>query len=392
VRIAFLTFAFQHPRMRGSARQYHLMRGLAPRHGITLLALSEVPVPADVREDVAAFAERVEIFETGAGRTAGRRERERAYRAGMARMREALVRLHAERPFDVAVLHGRSLLPVWAGIPDLPLVADICDADWMRIRKHASTAPLRRRPALLAYAAVVRRRERGLAGATPWVSFISARDRDAVVGPASRAVVIPNGVDLEFWRRRSAGPSGVPRLVFSGVMDYRPNEDAAIVLADRVLPLVRERVPEAEAVLVGRDPRRPLLERASRPGITVTGYVEDVRPYLEGASLFVAPMRFASGQQNKVLEAMAMEVAVVTTPVVAAGMEVGGNAAPLVVADGPDAIAGAVVRLLRDDEERRRLAAAGRRFVEQHAVWARSAEALEALCGAAAEERPAPAR
>ncbi|MFN8188187.1 MAG: glycosyltransferase [Gaiellales bacterium] len=383
MRIVFLTFAFQHPDMRGSARAYHLLRGLAPGHEVTLLALSEVPVPTEVREDVASFVEQVEVFETG-GRASGRRARHRAYLDGMARMRETLALAHAKRPFDVAVLHGRSLLPVWKGIGGLPLVADICDADSMRIRKHAATAPLRRRPELLAYAALVRHRERGLARATPWVSFISARDREAVMGPASRAAVIPNGVDLELWRRTTAAPTGGQRLVFSGVMDYRPNEDAAIVLTDGVLPLVRERVPGAEAVLVGRDPRPALLDRASRPGVTITGYVEDIRPYLEQASLFVAPMRFASGQQNKVLEAMAMEVPVVTTPIVAAGMEIDGTAAPLVVVEGTEAIAAAVARLLRDDGERRRLAVAGRRFVEQHAVWARSAEALEALCRAAA--------
>ena len=386
MRIVFLTYAFQHPQMRGSARQYHFIRELARRHEISLLALSEVPVPGDVLEDTESLTRSVEVFETGVARSAGRLERRRAYRAAMGRMRTELARLHAADPFDVAVLHGKPLLPVWKGTPGLPLVADICDADSMRIRQRAATVPLRKRPLLHAYAAAVLRQERGLARATPYVSFISARDRDAVVGSATGAVLIPNGVDLEYWRRRAPVPVRSRRLVFTGVMDYGPNEDAALLLADEVLPLVQKQVPEAEVVIVGRDPRPALRERSERDDVTVTGFVEDVRPYLDEAAVFVAPIRFASGQQNKVLEAMALEVAVVTTPVVAAGMEIDGEAPPLTVGDHAGGVAGAVVRLFRDDVERRRLAAAGRVFVERHAVWARSAEALERLCLAAAQE------
>ena len=383
MRIVFLTFAFQHPKMRGSARSYHFVRELGGRHDVTLLSLSEVPVPGEVVDETAAYADDIRVYESEVARDGRRHERLRAYRAAMTRMGDDLARIHAERPFDVAVLHGKPLLPVWKRAAGLPLVADICDADSMRIRQRAALVPLRRRPALLAYAASVRRQERRLAQATPYVSFISARDRDAVVGPSTGAAVIPNGIDLGYWTRRTES-RGSRRLVFTGVMDYKPNEDAAELLADEILPLVHKQVPEAEVLIVGRDARPALLARGSRADVTVTGFVEDIRPYLEQAGVFVAPIRFASGQQNKVLEAMAMEVAVVTTPVVAAGMVMDGEAPPLAVAEAPGGVAGTVVRLFRDDAERRRLAAAGRRFVEQHAVWSRSGDALERLCVAAA--------
>ena len=385
MRIVFLTFAFQHPKMRGSARSYHLLRELGGRHDVTLLALSEVPVPAEIVDETGAYAEEIRVYESEVARDGRRHERLRAYRAAMTRMGEDLAQIHAKRPFDVAVLYGKTLLPVWKRAGGLPLVADICDADSMRIRQRAALVPLRRRPALLAYAVSVRRQEQRLAQATPYVSFISARDRDAVVGPSTGAAVIPNGIDLDYWTRQTESPRS-RSLVFTGVMDYKPNEDAAELLADEILPLVQKQVPEAEALIVGRDPRPALLARDSRSDVTVTNFVEDIRPYLEQAGVFVAPIRFASGQQNKVLEAMAMEVAVVTTPVVAGGMEVAGEAPPLAVADAPGGVAGTVVRLFRDDAERRRLAADGRRFVERYAVWSRSGEALERLCAAAARQ------
>lgn len=386
MRIVFLTFAFQHPRMRGSARSYHFVRELGSRHDITLLALSEVPVPDDVLAETRTHAQDIAVFATGLGRDGRRRDRLRAYRDARRRMGDELARQHEAEPFDVAVLHGKPLLPVWKRARGLPLVADICDADSMRIRQRASLVPLRRRPALRAYAAAVRRQERGLARATPYVSFISARDRDAVMGAGSAAAVIPNGIDLDYWTRNGEA-SDSRRLVFTGVMDYKPNEDAAELLADEILPLVHKQVPTAEVLIVGRDARPSLVARGDRPAVTVTGYVDDVRPYLARAGVFVAPIRFASGQQNKVLEAMAMEVAVVTTPVVAAGLEIDGEAAPVAVAEAPGGVAGTVVRLFRDDAERRRLAADGRSFVERRASWARSGEALERLCEAAASGR-----
>ena len=309
MRIVFLTYAFQHPQMRGSARQYHFIRELARRHEISLLALSEVPVPGDVLEDMESLTRSVEVFETGVARSAARLERRRAYRAAMGRMRTELARLHAcgpvrrRRPARQAVaagLEGNARAPARCGHLRCGLDAHP-PAGGNRSASQASAAAC-------AYAAAVLRRERGLARATPYVSFISARDRDAVVGSATGAVLIPNGVDLEYWRRRAPVPARSRRLVFTGVMDYGPNEDAALLLADEVLPLVQKQVPEAEVVIVGRDPRPALRERSERADVTVTGFVEDVRPYLDEAAVFVAPIRFASGQQNKVLEAMALEV------------------------------------------------------------------------------------
>ena len=168
-------------------------------------------------------------------------------------------------------------------------------------------------------------------------------------------------------------------------MSYSPNADAALFLLNTVLPLVRRVFSELEVLIVGRDPLPELVNMAQRyPDVTVTGAVDDIRPYLERADVFVAPLRFASGVQNKVLEAMSMEVPVVTTPVVAAGLCVDNVEPQLVIGKNAEEIAAGIVGLLARTEERARLSAEGRRFVEAHCSWSRSAEKLEELCVAAA--------
>lgn len=217
------------------------------------------------------------------------------------------------------------------------------------------------------------------------LAFISQRDRDAVLPRGCAAAVIPNGVDQRYWRRSGKVTPSDKCIIFTGVMDYAPNDDAAVFLLDEIVPLVRRAVPDLEVLIAGRNPSQRLKRRAhTLPGVTVTGFVDDMRPWLERAAVCVAPLRYASGMQNKVLEALAMQVPVVATPVVADGVRMDDGRAPVCTARGPLQFAETTVRLLGDEAERRRLALDGRRFVEKHFSWRRSAAALQQLCLAAA--------
>ena len=123
-----------------------------------------------------------------------------------------------------------------------------------------------------------------------------------------------------------------------------------------------------EIYIVGRDPTPRLCKIAkSYPQVTVTGFVQDMRDYLEQATVFVAPLRYASGMQNKIQEAFAMGVPVVTTPVVAAGMvTTNGEKPPLYIANGASEFNDCIVKLLGDADERKRLSQAGRCFAEAY--------------------------
>jgi sugar transferase (PEP-CTERM/EpsH1 system associated) len=258
---------------------------------------------------------------------------------------------------------------------------DYGDADSEKWFEYGRTA---RWPLSLAFrleARKVRRYERWLGTQFDAGSVNAPRERD-VLGAYVRAPihVIPNGVDLEYFRSsRAANRAYVPhRLIFTGNMSYRPNVDAVRHLVADILPKVRQEIPDIELQIVGMDPTPAVRRLADGMRIVVTGRVDDVRPYFDEAAVAVVPLRVARGLQNKVLEAMAMRV-----PVVASEAAYQGIAArpdrDLLVARDPDAFSRAVVRLLREPATREAYAAAGRACVEENHNWNTLLPRLEQL-------------
>ena len=189
------------------------------------------------------------------------------------------------------------------------------------------------------------------------------------------STVIPNGVDSSYFRPTPDPPNG-HNIVFVGRMDYFPNIDAAEYFARSIFPIIRQRMPHAELRLVGSDPNPVVLKLASIPGVTVTGHVPDVRPYLRDATVTIAPLRLARGTQNKILESMAMGIPVVATSVAAKGVA----AIPgtqLLVADEPEQFANAVLRILDNEALRKSLSESVRRQVEETHSWPRSMQILD---------------
>ena len=222
-------------------------------------------------------------------------------------------------------------------------------------------------------AAVVRRADHVIA-----VSGPDARDLMAL-GRAHPPVVASNGVDTAFYRPDVTSPLllGEPAFVFTGSMDYRPNIDAVRWLAEAVWPRVRAALPEGRLWIVGRRPAPTVRALAARPGIHVTGEVPDVRPYLAGATVYVAPLRAGGGTRLKILEAMAMGKAIVSTPMGCDGLEVV-DGEHIWLADG-EAFAEAMIALARDPARRAALGAAARRLAVARYDWEHTLAPLEAL-------------
>src|SRR5206468_4149588 len=152
---------------------------------------------------------------------------------------------------------------------------------------------------------------------------------------------------------------GARELVFTGSMDWLPNEDAMLFFCGEVLPRVREAEPAVKLSIVGRAPTPSVARLAAEPGVRVTGRVDDVRPYMREAAVYIVPLRIGGGTRLKIFEAMAMSRAVVSTSIGAEGLPVK-SGEHVVVADGAELFAHEVVRLLRDIDRRRRLEAAAR--------------------------------
>jgi glycosyltransferase involved in cell wall biosynthesis len=151
------------------------------------------------------------------------------------------------------------------------------------------------------------------------------------------------------------------------------NIDAANHLVQDILPLVRRQIPDCTLRLVGADPGAEIQRLAENPAVTVTGFVSDLNEYLNRSAVFVAPLRFAAGVQNKVLEAMAAGRPVVTTPLINAGL----GAQPgeeILLGDSAKAIAGHLVALLRNEQLRAQIGQAGGRFVRHKYSWSHVVE------------------
>lgn len=203
------------------------------------------------------------------------------------------------------------------------------------------------------------------------VLAVSQTDRDffADIVPASKLTVIPTGVDIEYFQPLEGAVEDT--VVFTGSMDWLPNEDGIIYFVQEILPKICRQIPNVKLSVVGRKPSARLQSIASHyPNqVHLTGWVDDIRPHLGRGAVCIVPLRIGSGTRLKIFEAMAMAKAVVSTTIGAEGLPVR-DGTDLLLADSPDNFAQSVVRLLQDPAERRKLGRAARELVETKYSWA----------------------
>jgi sugar transferase (PEP-CTERM/EpsH1 system associated) len=374
-------------------RTHHLLTRLARRAEVHLCAFAEPPsdvahagllarafasvalVPLDLRVQKAralpwaltATPLTLPVFRSGA-------------------MFEAVARVVAAVRPDVIVAESTSMAPYALAHPEVPLVMDFVDADSAKWRAYADKAPLLQRAVYLREAITLARYERHVAERAR-VSLVTA-ERERVlmqsIAPGCDIRALPNGVDVDHFTPRAALPAE-PSAVFFGAMDYHANAEAAVMLVREVLPRLRRRHAGFRVVIAGAKPTPEVRALGEVAGVTVTGYVDDIRPHVQGASVCVIPLRVARGVQNKVLEAMAMGVPVVASPGAAEGIDATAGDDLLVarVDDGGAAVADAVSALIDDPTRLQAVAARARRVVTERYGWEPRAEALRAICAEA---------
>ncbi|MGN6517847.1 MAG: glycosyltransferase family 4 protein [Dokdonella sp.] len=382
MRVLFLTTRFPGDLRSGDRRRaYEQLRLLAPSHAITLLTFDDRGGDPALRRELFGLCERVILV-----------PRDRAgmlVRAALAlptstplqaalyaspRLRQALHDACAQASFDLVHLQLARLGAFAPPSSALPCVVDFVDALSLNMARRAryDRGPMGLAARLEAHR--LARYERELCGRVSAGAVSSARDR-AALGDPPNVHLVHNGVDpAEF--PFSDTPRDAAAIAFVGNLGYFPNVDAASWFATQ-MPRIRVAMPAAELRLIGARPAKRLLRLAAHvEGVRVIGPVERVHPHLARAAVAIAPMRAGSGQQLKILEAMASGTPVVATTDAAAAIEAV-PARDLLVADEPHAFADAVLRVLGDRDLAATLARNGAEFVERRYSWRASAQALE---------------
>ncbi len=390
MKILLITPQLPYPPEQGtSLRNFHILRGLAERHDLTLLSVVEDDqrdgeVPVQLRalcESVERVAVPVRSSRTRLWQMVSSGEADMALRLRSEPLAAALRKLLGEQAFDVVQVEGLELawlMPiVRAHAPGSTLVFDAHNAETV-LQERAGSADRsnpRRWPAA-AYSQVQSSRlcgyETWAVSEADWVTAVSESDaaalRSLYEGAGTAVTVIPNSIDVAAYVAANDEPSDEKfkyDVVFSGKMDYRPNVDAVLWFADEVWPLIRRQLPLASWAIVGQKPHARLARLAVLPGVTVTGRVEDVKPYLRQAGVFVMPFRVGSGTRLKLIEALAAGLPVVSTPLGAEGFPVkdGGE---MLLAEDAEGFAAAVLRILNDKGLRRSLGTAGQEFARAY--------------------------
>jgi polysaccharide biosynthesis protein PslH len=292
-----------------------------------------------------------------------------------ARLSAEIRRVLASEAFDVVHVRQLPMAGYAADLGATPCLLELIDAETLasaRDRTGTLRSSIRGRVAR----AIERRAVRPFRVVTVVADRDAAALRQLVAG--ARVEVIPNGVDASRFQPMPEVTATPGSIAFVGAMSFPPNVAAIEWFVTDVLPLLRTARPDVTVTVVGRDPVESVLALAADPAVTVTGAVDDVRPFLARAGVVVAPMVSGSGIKNKILEAMAMQRAVVATSLAAEGVA----AVPgqdLLVADGAAAFAAAVESLLADPDRAASIAAAGRALVETRYTWEACAAGYAAL-------------
>ena len=347
----------------GTMRIYQLLRGIAHTHSVTCLTFV-----TNITDQAAVQAQVAPVTVIGVAGPATRSLRQRAVQTltdplpDMAlrnvdvNYRQQLEVLLQQRYFDVVIAFSIEMAPylAMAKTYGIPTLFDEFNAEYVIQQRAAMTDasnPLRWHGALYSLIQWQKLKyfEKNMLATVNGVTAVSTGDAQTLsqLVPTVTPYVVPNGVDTGYFDRRRVVPHPFvrPTLVFSGTLDYRPNIDALRWFVAQVLPLVRKAVSDVVLVAVGRRPAPVLLALQAAGEVSLTGEVPDTRAYLCGAHAYVVPMRIGGGVRLKVLEAMALEVPIVSTSLGVEGID-GLNPTHCRVADTPDAMAAAIVETL----------------------------------------------
>lgn len=394
MRILYLCHRVPYPPDKGDKiRAFHEIRALSRRHHVHLLTLADGDVPN--LGPLEELCERVEVFpllrSSGYARAALGLFRPRPLTLSFfesAELEARVAELARSERFDLVVAYSSAMAPYVAPFEGVPAVLDMVDVDSAKWAQYSRFAALPLRPVYALEARRLQAYEASLSGRFERIVLATGNETRLLkdFAPDAKAATIPNGVDLDFFQPMDLPKIPHPALVFTGQMDYFANVDGVVHFARNLMPRLRRRFPDLEFLIVGRSPAPAVRALTELPGVYVTGAVGDVRPFLERAWAFVAPLRIAQGVQNKVLEAMSMNLPVVCTDRVLAGLSEGGfrHGRDLLAAADDEGLEACITSVLEDAPMRAGLAECARQRLSGSYRWTTNMERFEEILTSAA--------
>lgn len=378
----------------GRLRSYHIISELSKRHDVTVLTTHKSGENPDLLAEQLPHCRQVASFphdppKWNSLRFLGTLARSwfsplpvDLYKTKVNALTAEARRLLSTREFDLCVadfLFATPNVTFEGKSPTMFFSHNVEHMIWKRLCESDNS--ILRRPFLELEWRKMRRYESDVCRRASLTVTVSPEDRrifeNAV--PDCNAFDIPTGVDIDYFQSDVNHKVRENHLVFSGSMDWYPNEDAMLYFINEILPRIRNQIPDVSLTVVGRNPSDYLKRIALQANVEVTGSVDDIRPYVDEATLYIVPLRIGGGTRLKIFEALAMAKPVIATTVGAEGLPLE-DGVHFSCADNPHSFADAVVSLLHDENRRASIGKAGRELVEEKYSWSLVTDEFETLC------------
>ena len=377
------------PTSGGRSRTYNLVQHLSEHYTITLVCFGR---PEETAFDLSPLAQWCELTVVPRAPSPSTR---RAALLSLTSLKPITMRLYhtpameaavrrvlAEQAIDLIHVESFYMLPNRPADPHAPVLLSEPAIEYVAWGRHARVAqPWYTRPGVALEALKMRLWEPRAWSEATLVGTMSAVDAAVIhqATPGVPTVPAPNGVDVRYFQPADGGARDPQTAIYLGDYKYFPNADAVLYFAQEILPRVRQVRPDFRFIAIGKDPTPEMRALHDDPasGVQVTGMVDDTRPYLQRATVFVCPLRSGSGTRFKLMEALACGCPVISTPIGAEGLDaVEGE--HMLLRDTPPAFADAILALLDDPARAAAIGRAGREWVIANHAWTRSADLLRA--------------
>ncbi len=388
MKILFLTHSFPYPPDEGiKIVCYNLIKELSKRHSVTLLSFINLEKEKDYISVIKNFCERIETVEHNVPKSPVKRIYNILfqkypfciYQFYSDKFTQKLIQLTSEEKFDVIHFDFVNTSFYRSFIQDIPGIFFPHDAMSMLFYRNATIEGniFNKLYFWSQYKKMVSYEKENIPKFKKTV-VVSPKDMNWLLNIDKNfdIIVIPNGVDANYFKPMDE-KDDYPSVIFRGIMNFYPNIDSVIYFAKEILPIIRKEIPDLKFYIVGPNPTAQIKKLAKNPLNIVTGYVEDIRPYIWRTTVNICPMRIGSGIKNKILEAMAMEKSTVTTSIGVEGIPDVTDGENILVADTPEEFAKKTILLLKDEILRKKIGKNGREFVMKNYTWEKVAKKFE---------------